>query len=372
MAELNPANTPDDPVPGTWMLDCAVVPVLVLPLAVLFATTPYLLLVGAAYLAATAVLDEWFPRAGSSPRRRAHASAWGDLWLVLYGIDLIAFLAVALTLAGQPPSPAALPFFGLLITAGLIMGVGYNVGHDLLHRPSGSWRASYGFLLLVLLLDSQLFVSHTYGHHANVGTALDPATARRGESLYRYFLRSVGGQYREAWAFEVRRLKRRGRSPLSLRNRVFAGALGSAAVLAAVGVGVGGWALALYLGAALIGKLLFETAQYIQHYGLARLPGRRVEARHSWDCSGAASRLFMLNQNNHADHHANATVRCWELRLEPGAARMPHGYISMMLLATVPFLWFRTIDPLVDRWSETGPGTGAPDGAAVPDPAGAV
>lgn len=93
-----------------------------------------------------------------------------------------------------------------------------------------------------------------------------------------------------------------------------------------------------------------ESAQYIQHYGLVRVPRKRVRPGHSWNCSGSASRFFMFNQSHHSNHHLYATRRCWELRFEERAVRMPYGYVAMMFAAAVPPLWFRLVDPQLDRW----------------------
>ena len=50
------------------------------------------------------------------------------------------------------------------------------------------------------------FTEHLHGHHARVGTANDPATARFGERSDHFFLRSVPAQFRSAWRLEARRL----------------------------------------------------------------------------------------------------------------------------------------------------------------------
>ena len=340
-------TAPEGSITDRMMPECGLIPGVVLPAAILLAPTPYLGVFAIAYVILTALGDAWFPDAGTA-RQRSGASRMGDFWLFLFGAELICFLAVAFV-AAAPGTMPPWQFLGLVFTGGLIMGVNFNVSHDLIHRLTNRWKWGYGYFLLMLSLDSQLSVSHVYGHHANVGTEADPATARRGETLYGFFVRSSLGQYREACEFEEKRLHRHGRHALSPRNRVLTGALGSMAVCALVWVGFGGWALLFYLAACLIGKFFYESAQYIQHYGLVRVPRKRVQPGDSWDCSGAASRFFMFNQSYHSNHHLYANRRCWELRFEERAVRMPHGYVAMMFAAAVPPLWFRLADPLLDR-----------------------
>jgi alkane 1-monooxygenase len=56
--------------------------------------------------------------------------------------------------------------------------------------------------------------------------------------------------------------------------------------------------------------------------------------------------LFQLQR--HADHHANAGRRYQILRHLDGGPQLPAGYPVMILLALVPPLWRRVMDPRVD------------------------
>ena len=145
-----------------------------------------------------------------------------------------------------------------------------------------------------------------YAHHANVGTVLDAATARRGESVYRFFIRSTLGQYRESWAIEGQRLRSKGKPLVSLHNRVITGVLMSLVygVLCYLAAGITG--AVIYVVIAVTAKYLFETINYIEHYGVVRVPGTQVKPRHSWDCDTRLSSNALLNLARHADHHANA------------------------------------------------------------------
>jgi alkane 1-monooxygenase len=50
-------------------------------------------------------------------------------------------------------------------------------------------------------------IEHVHGHHHNVATRDDPATARKGETVYAFWLRSIVGSYISAWNIEVKRTK---------------------------------------------------------------------------------------------------------------------------------------------------------------------
>ncbi len=79
----------------------------------------------------------------------------------------------------------------MTLNVGLIVGtVGINVAHELGHRST--W---YELLMAKTLLMSALYmhfnIEHNRGHHKNVATDEDPSSARKGENIYAFWLRSV-------------------------------------------------------------------------------------------------------------------------------------------------------------------------------------
>ncbi len=96
---------------------------------------------------------------------------------------------------------------GMLFNMGLIIGVsGINVGHELGHRPSLFDR----FMAWTLLLPAfylHFYIEHNRGHHRWVATDRDPASARRGEWIYAFWLRSILGSWWSAWRLEAQRLQ---------------------------------------------------------------------------------------------------------------------------------------------------------------------
>jgi alkane 1-monooxygenase len=123
-----------------------------------------------------------------------------------------------------------------------------------------------------------------------------------------------------------------------------------------------GWAgLAYFALQALVAITLLELVNYIEHYGLLRRQRadgsyERVTPRHSWNDSHHLSNLALLNLQRHSDHHAHAARRYQVLRHHDEAPQLPCGYASLVLLALLPPLWRRFMDPRVAAWKATEAG----------------
>jgi len=230
-----------------------------------------------------------------------------------------------------------------------ISAAGTSTAHELVHRVRSGTSLFAGRALLALILDASFPIEHVYGHHRNVGTREDPATARRGESVYRFVVRSTVDQYRAAWAFEQRRLLRRGQSIWSHHNRVFYGAAFIAMFAGVTAAVCGPLGLLVFLGAGLLGKASLEIINYVEHYGLIRVPGAHIRARHSWDTANPMSAAGMFNLSRHASHHLSSKPY-WQLSLEPGAPRLPGGLFLSGLIALLPPLWFHKMGRRLARW----------------------
>ena len=111
--------------------------------------------------------------------------------------------------------------------------------------------------------------------------------------------------------------------------------------------------LLAFVLAAIIGILLLETVNYIEHYGLLRqrtASGRyeRVRHVHSWNSDHQIGRLMLFNLSRHSDHHYKASKKYQVLDSLPDSPQMPTGYPGMMVLALVQPLWFRVMDRKLD------------------------
>jgi alkane 1-monooxygenase len=239
---------------------------------------------------------------------------------------------------------------GMTLNMGVILGsYGINVAHELGHRNNriDEWIARF---LLVPSLYTHFTIEHNYGHHRHVGTLHDPATARRGESVYAFWYRSVTGSFINAWCLERERLLRNGRRNLSASNQLIWGTCLQLIYLMVIFVVAGGLALFVSVVAAILGFLLLETVNYIEHYGLLRkkLPSGQyetVEAVHSWNSNHELGRIFLYELTRHADHHYRTNRHYQILRHLEGAPQLPTGYPGSMILTLIPPLWRHVMDP---------------------------
>jgi alkane 1-monooxygenase len=248
----------------------------------------------------------------------------------------------------QQPGLTVLDKVGRISGMGLLCGVmGINVAHELGHRSKGyeQWMAK---ALLMTSLYMHFYIEHNRGHHRHVSTPEDPSSARKGEMLYTFWLRSVVYSYVSAWRIERERLAKNGRAFLSLHNEMLWFQVVQAGLLAAIGWYYGLAILLYFVAAAVMGFLLLETVNYIEHYGLSREKKgdhyERVMPHHSWNSNHVVGRIMLFELSRHSDHHYIASRKYQILRHIDESPQMPTGYPGMMLMATVPPLWFKVMD----------------------------
>jgi alkane 1-monooxygenase len=235
---------------------------------------------------------------------------------------------------------------GMIAAAGLACGVfGINIAHELGHRSTPHERAMAKALLLTSLY-THFYIEHNKGHHRWVATEKDPASSRYGETLYAFWFRSMIGGYLSAWHIENTRLRKEGKALWSpIHNEMVRFTLMQIAFVAAIGLIFSPVVMGYFLIMALIGGLLLETVNYIEHYGLQRkkLGEDRYERTmpvHSWNSNHILGRLMLFELSRHSDHHYKPARKYQVLRHHDDAPQMPTGYPGMMLLSTIPPLWF--------------------------------
>lgn len=238
---------------------------------------------------------------------------------------------------------------GVISSYGVMCGVmAINVGHELGHRRTKGERG-LGELLLVFAMQAHFLPYHNHGHHRNVATPDDPATARKNETVFGFWWRSQIGSYIAAWRIEYQRLIQRKKSPWTFENRMIRYSIGEALILISVTYFGGIFALASFLASCIIGMLLLETVNYIEHYGLLRQRDEngkyeRVTPKHSWNSDHVLGRVLLFELSRHSDHHANPSKHYQLLDSFEHSPQMPTGYPGMMLLSLIPPLWFKVMN----------------------------
>lgn len=245
-------------------------------------------------------------------------------------------------------------FIGLIFSLGIVLGInGINVAHELGHRQTTNER----FLAKILLLPSfymHFYIEHNFGHHLHAATPEDPATAKYNQTVYSFWFTSAIRQYFSAWAIQNKRLKSNRLSFFSLKNDMLWFTVFQAVYLTFVFLIFNTTGLYFSLFAGIVGFILLETVNYIEHYGLLRLKtktGRyeRVKEIHSWNSNHVIGRIVLYELTRHSDHHYKSSKKYQVLDCHEDSPQMPYGYPTSMVLAMVPPLWFGIMNKRVPK-----------------------
>ena len=278
------------------------------------------------------------------------ADPWFDR-VVFATVPLQVSLVLSLLVQVAWGGLTTLEIVGSVATTALgCVAYGINAAHELGHRRSERER-SLAKVLLLTTLYMHFFIEHNRGHHARVATEEDPASARRGEWLYAFWIRSVTGGWMSAWRLEAERLRRRQQPVFSWHNEMLRYQLIQLVTLGVCLAVFGPVATLAFAVAALAGALQLETVNYVEHYGLGRERGadgryERVRPEHSWNSNHPLGRALLFDVTRHADHHAHPARPFAVLRHFEHALQLPTGYPGMILLATCPPLFIA----VMDRW----------------------
>jgi alkane 1-monooxygenase len=278
----------------------------------------------------------------------ASQTAWHRACIRLHVPLQAGLLALVLWLVStRDASVGAALLLGVAV-GGITGSQGITYAHELGHSRSRGDRF-LGWLLMASVNYAHFMVEHYRGHHPRAATFDDPASARRGESLWRFLPRTLAGSWRSAWRLEAQQLRqlRRGwaRSPLLWAT------LAQGLWLVALLAWLGPLALLFWLVQSLYAVFLLETVNYIEHYGLRRQnAGGRPEpfgVMHAWNADHLLTNSLLANLQRHSDHHMHAWKPYAELQPLPGP-QLPTGYAGCLFLATVPPLWFAAMHRRLD------------------------
>ena len=240
---------------------------------------------------------------------------------------------------------------GLAVVAGMTAGLAINTGHELGHKNS-KLEKLLAKIVLAVPAYGHFTIDHNRGHHRDVSTPEDAASARMGESIYKFAAREYPGAFRRAWDIEKDRLNRRGKSAWHPNNQILQSYAMTAGIWLCL-IALFGWIMLPFL---LVHSLFawwqLTSANYVEHYGLLRVRDEngkyeRCEPHHSWNSNHVFSNLVLFHLERHSDHHAHPLRRYQSLRHFEDLPQLPNGYFGVYLLAYVPPLWFYVMDKRV-------------------------
>ncbi len=284
-----------------------------------------------------------------------------QLILLLWVFVQIGLLGYAVVYLNEHPPQSFLEGFALIVSMGIITGgIGITVAHELVHKKE-AWAKQAGAVLLSTVAYTHFIIQHIEGHHVWVGTDQDPVTAKKGQSIYQFLLRAIPHGFTQAWHIEKARLKRKQLAMGSFQNRMlryFLGFLFCFSLffgLAYIPSGSMHWFVPVFLfGQAMVAFSLLEMVDYLEHYGLTRsTKGNRLEPvgyQHSWNSGHRISNFLLFQLQRHPDHHKDWLKWYPYLESKRESPQLPSGYPAMILLAAIPPLWFKVIDPLLEKY----------------------
>ncbi len=243
---------------------------------------------------------------------------------------------------------------GIILSVGLVLGSnGINVAHELGHRYNRVDK-TLSKLLLLPSLYMHFYIEHNFGHHLHAATKEDPATARLNQSVYSFWFTSVSKQYVKAWKTQMDLLKKGGHSFFSIYNDMLFYTIIQTLFVLLILFTLGLVACMASIAAAVVGFILLETINYIEHYGLLRkkMPsGRyeRVKEIHSWNSNHTMGRIVLYELTRHSDHHFKTSKKYQILDYHNKSPQLPFGYPTSMVLSLLPPLWFSIMNKRVPQ-----------------------
>lgn len=277
---------------------------------------------------------------------------------ILFDLMLYANLPIVFGLMGyglyilSTESLAVYEIVGLILSLGILLATNaINVAHELGHRKA-KFEQTMSKALLMPCLYMHFFFEHNYGHHKNVATPEDPATSKYNQILYHFWFTSVIKQYLNAWEIQMGILKKENCSFVSLKNEMIFYIVIQGLYLGLIFFVFGLQTLFYALLVGILSFLFLETINYIEHYGLLReksSSGRyeRVQTKHSWNSNHLIGRIVLYELTRHSDHHHKASKKYQVLEHKSESPQLPFGYPTCILIAMIPPLWFRLMNPRI-------------------------
>jgi alkane 1-monooxygenase len=132
-----------------------------------------------------------------------------------------------------------------------------------MHKP-GSYYRGLGTLHLIKFYYMHFTYHHLYRHHYWVGTPKDPSTAKKGENIYMFVIRSIIYSWKGVYDDE------KGYGKSFFTNYANLSLVATAFMASAIYYFYGLQALVIHSLMVLGALVYLEAINYVEHYGLKR------------------------------------------------------------------------------------------------------
>jgi len=273
---------------------------------------------------------------------------------ILYGLVPLQYIFLFLFLEGVTnPECTIFEIIGMTLGMGIISGNLVNLAHELGHRKN-RFKQFLAKVSLMQILMMDFFIYHNNVHHKWVATEKDPASAKKGDNFYVFLFKDIFGSASAAWNVEARRLYRKGHSSFSWANQVLQYYLCEFIFLALVTWLFAWQGLVFTLICSFFAHFVLSQLNFIQHYGLRRKLKEngnyeRPNLGHSWNSPSFWSSAMLFTLPRHSDHHFKSSIPYQTLTQYEDSPHHPYGYPTMMILCLIPPLWYKIMDPILEK-----------------------
>ena len=267
---------------------------------------------------------------------------------IVFGLLWLVFTKV------QTQEYATYECIGLGLSTGILLATNaINVAHELGHRTP-YFERFMSKCLYIPCLYMHFYIEHNFGHHMNVATPNDGATAKYNQTVFSFWITSVTKQYLDAWKCQMKLLKIQNQPFFSMKNDMLWYHLIQPAYLFGVFYFFSFNVMLFAIVIGVVSFLFLESINYIEHYGLVRFKtpsGRyeRVQPQHSWNSNFNIGRIVLYELTRHSDHHFKSSKKYQLLNSYEQSPTLPFGYPASILLSFIPPLWFKIMNPLVPK-----------------------
>jgi alkane 1-monooxygenase len=228
--------------------------------------------------------------------------------------------------------------------------------HEYVHKTN-LVEKSVGRFLGSLTFWSYHEFQHLYSHHNSdtICTETDVSSSRFNQSLYSYIGLTIIDNFKCAHAKQNEICELAGTSFYNVFKNAFIGwILVSFLIAISILIFIGPKALAFFIIQAVLGVFLYLSGTYTQHYGLTRRVDSNGDTEpftymNIWSAKHYISNRILFNGEHHGHHHMFQLCRYPHLKVIRTGPLLPYGYSTLFFLTLVPPLWYKIMNPLVNK-----------------------